>query len=52
MNKLKLLLLIICTTVSCNSIEKPRIGIAGIWIESSSFSPSRTTINDFKIKKK
>ena len=51
MNKLKLLLLIICTTVSCNSIEKPRIGIAGIWIESSSFSPSRTTINDFKIKK-
>ena len=51
MNKLKLLLLIICTTVSCNSIEKPRIGIAGIWIESSSFSPSRTTISDFKIKK-
>ena len=51
MNKLKLLLLIICTIVSCNSIEKPRIGIAGIWIESSSFSPSRTTINDFKIKK-
>lgn len=51
MNKLKLLLLIIFTTVSCNSIEKPRIGIAGIWIESSSFSPSRTTISDFKIKK-
>ena len=51
MNKLKLLFLIICTTVSCNSIEKPRIGIAGIWIESSSFSPSRTTISDFKIKK-
>ena len=51
MNKLKLLLLIICATVSCNSIEKPRIGIAGIWIESSSFSPSRTTISDFKIKK-
>ena len=51
MNKLKLMLLIICTTVSCNSIEKPRIGIAGIWIESSSFSPSRTIISVFKIKK-
>ena len=51
MKKLKLLLLIILTSLSCNSIEKPRIGIAGIWIESSSFSPSRTTINDFKIKK-
>lgn len=51
MKKLKLLLLIVLTTLSCDSIEKPRIGIAGIWIESSSFSPSRTTINDFKIKK-
>lgn len=51
MKKLKLLLLIILTSLSCDSIEKPRIGIAGIWIESSSFSPSRTTINDFKIKK-
>ena len=51
MKKLKLLFLIILTSLSCDSIEKPRIGIAGIWIESSSFSPSRTTINDFKIKK-
>ena len=45
------LLIISALLISCsNVIEKPRIGIAGIAIESSSFSPARTTINDFNIK--
>ncbi len=44
-------LMISALLISCsNVIEKPRIGIAGIAIESSSFSPARTTINDFDIK--
>ena len=44
-------LIISALLISCsNVIEKPRIGIAGIAIESSSFSPARTTINDFNIK--
>ena len=44
-------LIISALLISCsNGIEKPRIGIAGIAIESSSFSPARTTINDFNIK--
>ena len=37
--------------ISCNNgIEKPRIGIAGIAIESSTFSPAKTTERDFTIR--
>lgn len=44
-------LLVILILFSCkNEDKKPRIGIAGIAIESSSFSPARTTEKDFNIK--
>jgi microcystin degradation protein MlrC len=37
--------------ISCNNgIDKPRIGIAGIAIESSTFSPAKTTERDFNIR--
>ena len=49
-NKL-LYLLIITIFLSCNnSNKKPRIGITGISIESSTFSPAITTVKDFDIK--
>ena len=36
---------------SCNTeTKKPRIGITGIAIESSSFSPAKTYEKDFNIK--
>ena len=50
MKKLKYLVILLFF-ISCNNkIEKPRIGIAGIWIESSTFSPATTTKEDFNIK--
>tara|TARA_B100001939_G_scaffold140388_1_gene121524 strand:+ start:377 stop:1156 length:780 start_codon:yes stop_codon:yes gene_type:complete len=50
MKKLYLLILSILL-ISCNNgIEKPRIGIAGIAIESSTFSPAKTTERDFTIR--
>ena len=35
---------------SCNQKLKPRIGIAGLGIESSTFSPAKTTEREFTIK--
>ena len=50
MKKLCLLILSILL-ISCNNgIDKPRIGIAGIAIESSTFSPAKTTERDFNIR--
>jgi microcystin degradation protein MlrC len=50
MKKLKYLFILLFF-ISCNNkINKPRIGIAGIWIESSTFSPAKTTKEDFNIK--
>ena len=50
MKKLKYLVILLFF-ISCNNkIDKPRIGIAGIWIESSTFSPAKTTKEDFNIK--
>ena len=50
MKKLYLLILSILL-ISCNNgIDKPRIGIAGIAIESSTFSPAKTTERDFNIR--
>jgi microcystin degradation protein MlrC len=50
MKKLHFLILPILL-ISCNNgIEKPRIGIAGIAIESSTFSPAKTTERDFTIR--
>ena len=50
MKKLYLLILSILL-ISCNNgIDKPRIGIAGIAIESSTFSPAKTTEKDFNIR--
>ncbi len=45
----KISFLIIIFFCSCQN-EKPRIGITGIYIESSSFSPARATKDDFKIQ--
>tara|TARA_B100000575_G_scaffold79079_1_gene61853 strand:+ start:864 stop:2417 length:1554 start_codon:yes stop_codon:yes gene_type:complete len=44
-----LLLLIIYVTIACdNSKKKPKIAIAGLAIESSTFSPAKTYEEDFK----
>jgi len=52
MNPIRILnFLIIILLFSCNtSKKKPRIGIAGISIESSTFSPAITTDKEFDIK--
>ena len=52
MNPIRILnFLIIILLFSCNtSKKKPRIGIAGISIESSTFSPAITTEKEFDIK--
>ncbi len=37
---------------SCSShLNKPRVAICGIWIESSTFSPAKTNIDDFTIRR-
>ncbi|MDC1491759.1 M81 family metallopeptidase [Flavobacteriaceae bacterium] len=41
---------IISLFYSCNNSDKPRIGISGLGIESSTFSPARTTEKEFNIK--
>ena len=44
-----LLLLIVFVTIACNENErKPKIAIAGLAIESSTFSPAKTFEEDFK----
>lgn len=37
--------------VSCNKSELPRIGIGGIAIECSTFSPAKTTIDGFRVSR-
>lgn len=50
-NRIAVSLLTILVLVSCkNESKKPRIGITGIYIESSSFSPARATEKDFRIQ--
>ena len=46
---LYLLFLLLCF-YSCNNDNMPRIGIAGLGIESSTFSPAKTTEKEFNIK--
>ena len=45
-----LYIFIISLFYSCNNDYKPRIGISGLGIESSTFSPARTTEKEFHIK--
>ncbi len=41
---------LMCT--SCSSdLDKPRIAICGIWIESSTFSPAKTNIDAFTVRR-
>ena len=43
-------LLLISILYSCNQVQKPRIAIAGLAIESSTFSPAKTLESDFKAR--
>ena len=45
-----LYIFIISLFYSCINNDKPRIGISGLGIESSTFSPARTTEKEFNIK--
>ena len=50
MKKLLLFIVIVFSFYSCSNDDKPRIGISGLGIESSTFSPARTTEKEFNIK--
>jgi len=50
MKKLLLFIVIVFSFYSCINDNKPRIGISGLGIESSTFSPARTTEKEFNIK--
>jgi len=43
-------ILLISILIGCNQEQKPRIAIAGLAIESSTFSPAKTLEPDFKAK--
>ena len=43
-------LLVSCLMVACES-DKPRIAICGIWIESSTFSPAKTHLDAFTVRR-
>ncbi len=45
-----LYIFIISLLYSCINNDKPRIGISGLGIESSTFSPAKTTKKEFHIK--
>ena len=48
---MKKILILFLIFISCkNENIKPRIGIAGIWIEASTFSPIKSTEKNFNIK--
>ena len=48
---MKKILILFLIFISCkNENIKPRIGIAGIWIEASTFSPINSTEKNFNIK--
>ena len=50
MKNISIFLCIIISFYSCNKSSKPRIGISGLGIESSTFSPAKTTEKEFNIK--
>ena len=43
-------ILLITILYSCNKEQKPRIAIAGLAIESSTFSPAKTLESDFNAR--
>ena len=43
-------ILLITILYGCNEVQKPRIAIAGLAIESSTFSPAKTLESDFKAR--
>ena len=45
-----LLVILISINFGCNSSKKPKIAIAGLAIESSTFSPATTNEEDFKAR--
>jgi len=45
-----LLVILISINFGCNSSKKPKIAIAGLAIESSTFSPAKTNEEDFKAR--
>ena len=48
---MKKILILFIIFFSCKNEDiKPRIGIAGIWIEASTFSPISSTEKNFNIK--
>mgnify|MGYP000875636253 CR=1 FL=1 len=50
MRSFSISLLLISILYSCNQVQKPRIAIAGLAIESSTFSPAKTLESDFKAR--
>ena len=50
MRNFSISLLLISILYSCNQVQKPRIAIAGLAIESSTFSPAKTLESDFKAR--
>ena len=50
MKKYIFLITVLFLTIGCNAEKKPRIAIAGLAIESSTFSPAKTVESDFKAR--
>ena len=50
MKKYLSLIVILLINLGCNTNKKPRIAIAGLAIESSTFSPAKTVESDFKAR--
>ena len=50
MKKYIFLITVLFLIIGCNAEKKPRIAIAGLAIESSTFSPAKTVESDFKAR--
>ena len=50
MKKYFFLITVLFLIIGCNAEKKPRIAIAGLAIESSTFSPAKTVESDFKAR--
>ena len=50
MKKYIFLITVLFLIIACNAEKKPRIAIAGLAIESSTFSPAKTVESDFKAR--
>jgi microcystin degradation protein MlrC len=50
MKKCIFLITVLFLIIGCNAQKKPRIAIAGLAIESSTFSPAKTVESDFKAR--